>query len=42
MRDRLTEYFQMGGRFAKWRAVIAIGDEISSWGSQLAKTRFGR
>ncbi len=22
---RLTEYFQMGARFAKWRAVIAIG-----------------
>ena len=28
LRDRLTEYSQMGARFAKWRAVIAIGDEI--------------
>ncbi len=25
---RLAEYFQMGARFAKWRAVIAIGDGI--------------
>jgi fructose-bisphosphate aldolase class I len=24
LRDRLAEYFQMGARFAKWRAVIAI------------------
>jgi fructose-bisphosphate aldolase class I len=28
--DRLREYFQMGARFAKWRAVIAIGDGIPS------------
>ncbi|MDH4191845.1 MAG: fructose-bisphosphate aldolase class I, partial [Betaproteobacteria bacterium] len=27
---RLTEYFQMGARFAKWRAVIAIGEGIPS------------
>src|ERR1039457_3567078 len=33
LRGRLTEYFQMGARFAKWRAVIAIGDGIPSWGS---------
>jgi len=26
LRDRLADYFQMGARFAKWRAVIAIGD----------------
>ena len=25
LRERLLEYFQMGARFAKWRAVIAIG-----------------
>ena len=31
LRDRLTEYFQMGARFAKWRAVIAIGDGLPSW-----------
>jgi len=28
LRDRLTEYREMGARFAKWRAVIAIGDGI--------------
>ena len=30
LRDRLKEYFQMGARFAKWRAVIAIGENIPS------------
>jgi fructose-bisphosphate aldolase class I len=30
LRERLQEYFQMGARFAKWRAVIAIGDDIPS------------
>ena len=30
LRDRLNEYFQMGARFAKWRAVIAMGDGIPS------------
>jgi fructose-bisphosphate aldolase class I len=33
LRDRLAEYSRMGARFAKWRAVIAIGDVIPSWGS---------
>jgi fructose-bisphosphate aldolase, class I len=32
LHDRLKEYFQMGARFAKWRAVIAIGDGIPSRG----------
>jgi fructose-bisphosphate aldolase class I len=32
LRDRLKEYFQMGARFAKWRAVIAVGDCIPSRG----------
>jgi fructose-bisphosphate aldolase class I len=32
LRDRLHEYFHMGARFAKWRAVIAIGDGLPSWG----------
>ena len=32
LRDRLAEYSQMGARFAKWRAVIAIGDGIPSQG----------
>ena len=30
--ERLAEYFQMGARFAKWRAVITIGDCIPSRG----------
>lgn len=30
LRDRLAEYFQMGARFAKWRAVIAMGDGFPS------------
>ncbi len=30
LRDRLAEYATLGARFAKWRAVIAIGDEIPS------------
>ena len=33
LRDRLREYFQMGARFAKWRAVITIGNGIPSRGS---------
>jgi fructose-bisphosphate aldolase, class I len=33
LRGRLAEYAKMGARFAKWRAVIAIGDGIPSWGS---------
>jgi fructose-bisphosphate aldolase class I len=32
LRDRLSEYSRMGARFAKWRAVIAIGDGIPSRG----------
>jgi fructose-bisphosphate aldolase class I len=32
LRDRLVEYSQMGARFAKWRAVIGIGDDIPSRG----------
>ena len=32
LRDRLKEYFLMGARFAKWRAVIAIGDYLPSSG----------
>jgi fructose-bisphosphate aldolase class I len=32
LRVRLKEYFEMGARFAKWRAVIAIGDGIPSRG----------
>jgi fructose-bisphosphate aldolase class I len=32
LRDRLEEYFQMGARFAKWRAVIIITDGIPTRG----------
>jgi fructose-bisphosphate aldolase class I len=32
LRGRLAEYRQMGAEFAKWRAVIAIGDAIPSFG----------
>jgi len=32
LRDRLKEYFQMGARFAKWRAVLTIGKGIPSRG----------
>jgi fructose-bisphosphate aldolase class I len=32
LRERLAEYFQMGARFAKWRAVITLGDGIPSRG----------
>ncbi len=30
LRDRLKEYFQMGARFAKWRAVITVGEGLPS------------
>jgi fructose-bisphosphate aldolase class I len=30
LRDRLAEYSQMGARFAKWRAVIAVGEGVPS------------
>ena len=32
LRDRLKEYFGLGARFAKWRAVITVGDGIPSRG----------
>jgi fructose-bisphosphate aldolase, class I len=31
LRERLTEYADLGARFAKWRAVFTIGDGIPSW-----------
>ena len=30
LNERLKEYFDMGARFAKWRAVITIGDSVPS------------
>jgi len=29
--DRLSEYFELGARFAKWRSVITIGENRPSW-----------
>jgi fructose-bisphosphate aldolase class I len=36
LRDRLKEYSQMGARFAKWRAVIRIGDTLPTRACVLA------
>lgn len=33
LRDRIAEYYQMGARFAKWRAVITIGEGLPSLAS---------
>ncbi len=30
LRERLAEYAEMGARFAKWRAVLGLGDSIPS------------
>ena len=30
LKERLQEYFELGARFAKWRAVITIGEDIPS------------
>jgi len=32
LRERLNEYYQLGARFSKWRAVITIGENIPSRG----------
>jgi fructose-bisphosphate aldolase class I len=32
LRERIADYYQMGARFAKWRAVITIGDGIPTRG----------
>ena len=31
LRGRLAEYHDLGARFAKWRAVITIGDGMPTW-----------
>ncbi len=31
LRERLTEYYKLGARFAKWRAVIDIADGVPTW-----------
>jgi len=44
LRERLAEYRELGARFAKWRAVIAIGADIPSeyciWVNAHALARF--
>lgn len=39
LRDRLHTYFEMGARFAKWRAVIAMGHGIPSQGCMEANAQ---
>jgi fructose-bisphosphate aldolase, class I len=31
--ERMAEYYKLGARFAKWRAVIDIADGIPTWGA---------
>lgn len=31
LRERLAEYYKLGARFAKWRAVITIAQGLPSW-----------
>ena len=31
LRERCVEYFKLGARFSKWRAVITIGEGFPSW-----------
>ncbi|MCR4268758.1 class I fructose-bisphosphate aldolase [Nitratireductor sp. ZSWI3] len=33
LRDRLSEYHGLGARFAKWRGVISISNDLPSWGA---------
>ncbi|WP_274423411.1 class I fructose-bisphosphate aldolase [Chelativorans sp. YIM 93263] len=33
LRERLNEYYELGARFSKWRAVIAISGSLPSWGA---------
>ncbi len=40
LRERLKEYAALGARFAKWRAVITIGDRIPSKGCIEANATF--
>jgi fructose-bisphosphate aldolase class I len=44
LRERLQEYYELGARFTKWRAVISIGDGIPSdyciWTNAHALARF--
>ena len=37
LRERLAEYYKLGARFAKWRGVIAISDDLPTWGADQAE-----
>jgi fructose-bisphosphate aldolase class I len=39
LRERLAEYSKLGARFAKWRAVIAVGDDLPSRGCLAANAQ---
>jgi fructose-bisphosphate aldolase class I len=45
LRERLADYYELGARFAKWRAVITIGPGIPSeyclWTNAHALARYG-
>src|SRR5438067_12798777 len=45
LRERLAEYYELGARFTKWRAVVTIGPGIPSeyclWTNAHALARFG-
>jgi fructose-bisphosphate aldolase class I len=45
LRERLAEYYELGARFTKWRAVITIGNGIPSeyclWTNAHALARYG-
>src|SRR3546814_12145590 len=41
LRDRLQEYYALGARFAKWRAVITIGEDMPS-GTRSDARRVGK
>jgi len=38
LRDRLTKYYEAGARFAKWRAVITIGENAPTYNGILANS----
>ncbi len=44
LRERLAEYFELGARFTKWRAVISIGPDLPSdyciWANAHALARY--
>lgn len=40
LRERLTEYYKLGARFAKWRAVIDVGSQSGGCGSYQIPTRY--